>query len=334
MKIPLLLLAILLLLLTEGFFSGSEIAIVSSDRIKIKLLADQGVRRASLILKLLEKPERLLATTLIGTNISVISSSFAANELFATLFGRRYSGFAILFLVPLVLLFGETIPKSISRNNAEGIALISIYPLSAILVLLFPLVSLTGTFAMLFFGKDRILEKRKNPFVTREELKILLQSEKNLKERYETTFVNRIIDFAAAAVKDHMTPAFRIVSVPRDSKIIEVVCTIRESGFTRIPVYERERGNIIGLVDARDLLESKEDDETIESKIGKVLVIAEDERIQDLLKDFQKEGCHFAVVRNQQGEVTGIITIEDILEEIVGEIFDEFDKPPEKHSSL
>lgn len=334
MEILALLVAVILFLLSEAFFSGSEIAIISSNRIRIKVLADQGIKRASLVQKLLKKPERLLATTLIGTNASVIASSFAANELFAELFGRRYSGFAILILIPLILLFGEIVPKSISMRNAERISLFSIYPLYLTMITFYPLIILAGSLATMLFGRARLHKRRKNPFVTREELKIIIKSEKNLKGRYEKTFLNRILSFAEGTVKEHMTPSFKIVSTPRKSMVREVVQTITRSGYSRIPIYEGERGNIIGIVDAKDLLESINPTELIESKIRKVLVVKEEEKIQNLLKDFQRERCHLSLVKNKLGKLTGIITIEDVLEEIVGQILDEFDKPMESYSTF
>ncbi len=318
---------IVLSLLTESFFSGSEIAIVSCNKIKIKLLAEKGVGRASLILKLFKKPERLLATTLIGTNISVIVSSFAANELFAVLFGRPYSGFAILLLIPLVLIFGETIPKSISQNNAEAVALMAIYPLTLIMILLFPIISLSGSVAALVLGKKKRGEGSKNPFVTKEELKIILASEKILQEYHETVIVQRILDFTSARVKEHMTPLSKIVSMPSDSRSVDIVKAMTESGFSRIPIFTGRRENIIGIVDARDLLEKEDAAAAIGPKIKKVPSVRETEKIQSLMRSLQKEGCHLALVENAHKQIIGIITIEDILEEIVGEILDEFDAP-------
>lgn len=334
MEIVSLLLLVTIFLLSEGFFSGSEIAIISSNRIRIKILADQGIRRASLIQKLLKKPERLLATTIIGTNASVIASSFAANELFAGLFGRRYSGFAILILIPLILLFGEIIPKSISMRNAERISLFSIYPLYLTMILLYPLIALTGNLAMMLFGMKKSHKGSKNPFVTREELKIILTSEKNLKGRHETAFLNRILSFAEGRIKEHMTSSPKIVSASRRSTVKELVHIITKSGYSRIPVYEGGRSDIVGVVDAKDLLDLTDPAESIESKIRKVLVVKEEEKIQNLLKDFQKERCHLAIVKNKLGKLSGIITIEDVLEEIVGEILDEFDKPTESSVSF
>ena len=332
MKIPLLLAVILLSLLIESFFSGSEIALVSCNRIRIRVLADGGIRGARLILKLLKRPERLLATTLIGTNIAVIVSSFAANELFSTMFGRKYSGLAILLLVPLVLIFGETIPKSISRNNAEAIALFSIYPLSWIMLALFPLISISSAFATMILGKEKAKKRMKNPFVTKEELQIILTSEKSLQERYETALLKKILDFATASVRNHMTPLSKIISISKDFKIVDAIKTITESGFTRIPVFDGEKENIIGIIDARDLLETGKPDELIEAKIRKVLTVRENEKIQNLLREFQTEGYHLALVQNAEKKAIGIITVEDILEEIVGDIIDEFDKPPKDGS--
>ncbi len=334
MEVIALLITVAIFLLSEGFFSGSEIAIISSNRIRIKVLADQGIRGARLIQKLLKKPERLLATTLIGTNASVIASSFAANELFAVLFGRRYSGFAILILIPLILLFGEIIPKSLSLRSAERISLFSIYPLYLIMILLYPLIALTGNLTLILFGRSKSHKRKKNPFATREEIEIIIKSEKNLKGHYETTIFNRILGFTEGRVKEHMTPLPRIFSASKKSSVRELVLLIRRSGYSRIPIFEGEKSNIIGVVDAKDLLETKDSAEPIGSKIRKVLAVREEEKIQNLLKDFQKERCHLAIVKNKIGKLTGLITIEDVLEEIVGEILDEFDKPMEPSISF
>lgn len=288
MQIVALLLTVGIFLLTECFFSGSEIAIISSNRIRIKVLADQGIRRARLIQKLLKKSERLLATTLIGTNASVIASSFAANELFAELFGRRYAGFASLLLIPLILLFGEIIPKSISLRNAERISLFSIYLLFLVMILLYPLIAMTGNLALMLFGKSESRSRKKNPFATREELKIIMESEKHLKGSYETTIFNRILGFAEGGIKEHMTPSSRIFSASRRSSLRDLVLLVKRSGHSRIPIYEEEKGNIIGVFDAKDLLVTQNPAESISSKIQKVLVVKEEEKTQNLLDEFDK----------------------------------------------
>ena len=194
------------------------------------------------------------------------------------------------------------------------------------MVILFPLISFAGNFATFILGKEKTGKGLKNPFATKEELRIILTSEKSLQGRYETVFVRRILNFASATVREHMTPISRTVSMSKNAKVVDMVRIIAESGFSRIPIFDGEERNIIGIIDARDLLEKSNMDETVESKIRKVLTVHENEKIQNLLRDFQKEGCHLALVENDQKRVSGIITVEDILEEIVGEILDEFDR--------
>jgi CBS domain containing-hemolysin-like protein len=202
------------------------------------------------------------------------------------------------------------------------------------MIILYPLIAFTGNLALMLFGRSEHRKGRKNPFVTREELKIIIKSEKILKGRYETAILNRILGFAEGRIKDHMTPSPRIVSAPRKSSVRELVLLIKESGYSRIPIYEGHKSNIIGVVHAKELLETTDPAEPIGALVRKVLVAKEEEKIQNLLKDFQKERCHLAVVKDKIGKLTGLITIEDILEEIVGEILDEFDKPLEARLSF
>jgi CBS domain containing-hemolysin-like protein len=219
-------------------------------------------------------------------------------------------------------------------RNAERISLFSVYPLFLIMMLLYPLIAMTGNLALTLFGRSASRKKKKNPFATREELKIIIKNEKNLKGRYETTIFHRILDFAEGKIKEHMTPSSRIFSASRKSSVRELVLLIQRSGHSRIPIYEGEKSNIIGVVDAKDLLDTDDPAAFILSKTQKVLVVKKEERIQNLLKDFQKERCHLAIVKDKSGKLTGLITIEDVLEEIVGEIIDEFDKPMEPRVSL
>ncbi|HEY3174588.1 MAG TPA: hemolysin family protein [Candidatus Polarisedimenticolia bacterium] len=318
---------IALCLVAEGFFAGSEVALISLDRSRIRRQAEAGSLAARHVLTLLERPERLLSTTLIGTSLSVVTASFLANEMFARRFGPDLSAWAIAMMIPLILLFGEVLPKTISRRHAEAIALKVVFPLRLVMFAFGPVVAVTSGVARLLIRPFRARTGRL-PFVTKEELRMILQAEQRIAlERDEASLIKHLIDFADTKAGEQMTPLVDVAALPAQSTLAEAVRVIHERGFSRIPIYTGRVDNITGLVEAMDLIDAAPGQTSLAPYIKKPFYVPETARIDRLLDEFRKHHQEMAVVVDEYGAAVGLLTLEDIIEQIVGDVLDEFDRP-------
>jgi len=311
----------------EAFFAASEVALVSVDRTRIRRGAQTGSRAARMVQRLMERPDRVLSTTLIGTNIAVVSASFLANEMIARRFGPEMSAWAILVMIPLILLFGEILPKTISRRHPEAVALKVAFPLRLAMMALTPLVAITSGAARLFVrpfhGRGGRL-----PFVTKEELRMILQADHRIElERDESNLIKHLLDFADAKASEHMTPLVDTVSLPHTASLQDAARAIHERGFSRIPVYTERVDNITGIVEAMDLIDATPGETPLAPYLKKPFYVPETARIDRLLDEFRRQHQEMAVVVDEYGSASGVLTLEDIIEQIVGDVLDEFDRP-------
>jgi len=254
----------------------------------------------------------------------VVLTAFSANELFLLYFGRKYAFFSPLVVIPLILIFGELLPKAFFRAYAERMVLLAIYPLRFFMFLLYPVVLLVSAITG---GLSRKEEGRSSPYVTREELKLLLLSGKE--KQPQRMMLTAILELLSTRVGAIMTPLIKAVMVEENAPLREVVAKMRREGFSRIPVYRERVDNIIGLVEAKDLLTASRGDR-ISHFMKQVPFIPELARVENLLSLFGERERELAVVVDEYGSAVGIVSIEDVLEEVVGEIIDEFDRGEEK----
>lgn len=321
---------IALCLLAEAFFSGSEVALVSADRARIRRRAEAGSAAARRVQAMMERPERVLSTTLVGTNLSVVAGSFLGNELIARRFGPEASAWAILMMAPLILLCGEILPKTISRRHPDAIALRVALPLRAVMAVLAPVVMLMSGTARLVV---RLFSRRaaRNPFVTKEELRLILQAEHRLAlERDEAGLIRRLVDFADARVREHMTPLVDVVALPEEATVRSAVALVNERGFSRLPVHAGRVDNIVGVVQAMKLIDAPAaawDDRIHPAWTATPFYVPETARVDRLLDEFRRHQQEMAIVVDEYGSASGVITLEDVVEEMVGDVLDEFDRP-------
>lgn len=319
---------ILFCIACEGFFSGTETAMVSVDRTRIKALAEKGSKKAALIDAVLEKPEKFFSTTLLGTNMVVVLSNAVATFMVIKYLGERYEYITILIMIPLILIFGEIVPKTVYRYHAEQIATHIIYPLKVISVIFYPFVATLSWLTSLFvklFGLD---SARFRPLTTKEDLESYLDMwniDSSLKTA-ERKMIERIFSFSETAVEDIMIPLVNIKAVEVNDSIDKAVSLAQKAGYSRIPVYSDEAYNIIGMVHAFDLLSAQGKTLSLKDLMRPARYVPNSMPIDDLLKQLRTEGNSIAVVVNEYGGTIGIVTVEDILEEVVGEIYDEYDK--------
>nr|VFK27073.1 MAG: Hemolysin, contains CBS domains [Candidatus Kentron sp. MB]VFK31388.1 MAG: Hemolysin, contains CBS domains [Candidatus Kentron sp. MB]VFK75460.1 MAG: Hemolysin, contains CBS domains [Candidatus Kentron sp. MB] len=327
------LLLMVILLLMKGFFSGTEIALVNSDKLRLYHKANQGHKGAKLVLKLFETPDVLLGTTLVGTNISTIALTTIAAVLMIRYFGPLGDLYAVLIFTPLLLILGEIVPKSIYQQKSDTIAPVVVYPLRMFSWLFYPLVFIFSRVARL---AARLLGGGKtdqNVFITREQVRTLMEmAERGSNvDAFDRGRIRRVIRFAETTVGEAMIPIAEVAAINRDRPTREVITLVRRRGYNRLPVYERNISNIIGIITLTtwDLMVRELAEKPLEKLIKPAHYCSALQTIDELLPILRKREDHMAIVVDEFGSATGIITMEDILEEVVGKIdvgydFDEY----------
>ena len=330
MVIILLLLVISVFL--SAFFSGAEVALVSISELKARHLAEQHVKGAKSLLYLKDHPKRMLITILIGNNVVNIGGSALATKLAIDLFDSAGVGIATGVMTFLILTFGEIAPKTFATRNAKQVAL-SIAPMIVFLKnLLLPLVGLFLLITKAFEG-----DGEDEPLITEQEVQhiITVGAEEGQIKPDEREMIHRIFKFDDTEVEDVMTPRTEMFALDQEMSIEEAMPIISKQEFSRIPVFEEAVDHIKGVVFARELLQAVAkhkdgDDDISRTKLKdiaqKPLFIPEHKKIDKVLKELQRKKTHMAIIVNEHGGVEGLVTIEDLLEEIVGEIFDEADE--------
>ncbi len=328
---------ILLCILSEGFFSGSEIAIVSLPKLELQKRLQTGDRKAKLLSKLLEEPEKLLTTTLIGTNLSTVTGSTVFTTYIMKYIVQVLPPLAsypeavtVLCFTPLTLTFGELIPKSLFQKYSYTVAFKIVYPIYFFYLIFKPV-------SLVVIGFSRLIaqvlkaEDGENPFVTKEELKLLVESGSRFNvERTERNILKNILQLKEKCVGDIYTPLSHVIAVSENASIVEALELMEKSGFSKLPVYEGRIDNIVGYVLVSDLISVNDPNLKVRDVMRPVVILPEYMNIFNALKEFKKNREQLGIVVDEFGSTLGIITIEDILEEIVGRIDDEFDRSTSK----
>lgn len=319
---------IVLCILSEGFFSGAELAIISIDRVRLRTLVGKGVQQAKLIAELLRKPQWLLGTTLLGTNLSTVAASSLATYLVVTRLGDEYEFLAIMIMSPLVLIFAEIIPKTIAHSRAEQFALRVVGPLSFMRNLLEPVVRLLASVADFFTKLVSARKGAQNPMMSREDLEFALRSagQRGGLKAIERQMIRRILEFKDTTVEEVMIPLIEVVALDVQAPLERAIETILKHGVSRLPLYRDRVDNVVGVLIAADLLFLENREQLVLAELmRKPQFVPPSRPIRDMLAEFRKSFANIAVVVDEYGGAVGIVTPEDILEEIVGEIEDEFD---------
>lgn len=321
---------ILLLLVVSALSSAIETALTSVSRIRIMQRADEDVPNAKVVLKLLEQPSRYLATILLINNLANIAAASLATLLAQRVFGSSAAAVATGTMTFLVLVFGEISPKSFAAQNAERVALRFAKLMHFLTGVLYPVgqifIAIANGFIRLFGGKVTV-----GPFVTEEEIKALVTAgaEEAAIEEEEKEMIHSIFEFGDTIVREVMVPRTDMVTVEIKASLQDVLNIIIKEGHSRIPVYEESIDNIVGLVYAKDLLvhlnKAKNHIPPLKKIMRPAYYVTETKKVSDLLKEMQQKKMHMAIVLDEYGGTAGLVTIEDLLEEIVGEIFDEYD---------
>jgi CBS domain containing-hemolysin-like protein len=315
------------LLILSGFFSGSETAFMSANRVRIRELVNEGDKKAERVDKLLEDQTKLLTTILIGNNLVNIAASAIATSIAIDIFGSKGVGIATGVVTLVILVFGEITPKSIGNNNPIKYAKLASVILLWLEKLLYPIILFFTILIKKLIGQDKMIS---SAFISEEEVRrfVNVSEEEGAIKESEKEMIQSVFEFDDIVVKEIMVPRIDMVCVSKESSIEEIVDLAVEKGHSRIPVFEESIDDIIGLIYVKDLLQllqKGKENLTLEDLIKPIYFIPESKQINKLLKEMQNRREHMAVILDEYGGTSGLITIEDLLEEIVGDIQDEFD---------
>jgi len=319
-----------LCLVATMFFSAAEMAFIAANRPRLRHLAEQGSATAAAYLEAFRHPERVLSTAMMGVTVAhIVAASATTWSLLPTL-GGLAPVVVTLILTPVMLVFGEIIPKAVARAWATSLILRLYRPLLWTSVVLMPFVAFANLVVGLTLRLYGVRQADTRAFVSREELKALLQMEPGEAEvtTQEAELIDNIFDLGDTTVREVMVPLVEVAMLPDSASPQDAIALIQERGFSRLPVYRQRETNIVGIVAAMDLLSRGAEAATLDELKRPPYYVPETKRIDDLLREMQRSRAHMAVVVDEYGGSTGVVTLEDILEQIVGEIHDEHERAP------
>ena len=326
---------IIILLMLSAFFSSAETAFTTINRIHIRSLVEDGNKRAKIVADLLENSGKLLSAVLIGNTIVNISASALVTTFVINLFGSAATGIATGLLTVLVLIFGEIAPKTAATIHAEKIALSYARSISLLMFILTPIIIIINKlskYALKFF---RIDSSRKKKLMTETELRTIVKvgHEDGIIETEERRIINNLFDFGDSQAKDIMIPRIDMTLANVDSTYDEILEIFRSEKYTRIPIFEDTVDNVIGIINVKDLLLfDTRDAFNIRGILREPYFTYEYKNTSELLAELRKTSNNITIVIDEYGSTVGMITLEDLLEEIVGEIRDEYDE--DEHDSI
>lgn len=332
-SVPIQAVTIVLMILLSAFFSSAETAMTTVNRIRIQALMEQGDKRAIILDKVISNSSKMLSTILIGNNIVNISASSLVTTLTIQVLGNVYVGAATGALTLIILLFGEITPKTLAALHAEKIALSYAKIIYFLTILLTPVVFIVGKLANGVMYLLRVDPNAKANPMTEHELRTLVNvsQEDGVIEREEKQMIYNVFDFGDSTAKDVMIPRIDMTFVDINATYNELMEIFREDMHTRFPVYEENTDNIIGIINIKDLiLYPKNQEFSIQNILREPYFTYEYKRTADLMVEMRKASVNLAIVLDEYGSTAGLVTLEDLLEEIVGEIRDEYDEDEEE----
>ena len=317
--------AIIILLVLSAFFSASETAYTSLSFLQIRMMETDKRRTSKMAAALAKKPDVLLTTILIGNNIVNLTASALTTTLAINAWGNATIGYATGVLTFLILIFGEITPKHLAITYNTAMARFSAYPIRFLIFILYPVIAIVRWLSSLI---TRLFAKEKEGSLSLESLMHVVDvaEDEAIVDEYETSLVQRVLHFSEAPVKSIMTHRTEVFSLPDTTSLREAFPSIVASGHSRIPVYNESPENIIGILLVRDALAAEVDgrsEEAISQFILPPIYVPETRKLDDMLFQFQQGKLQIAVVLDEYGGLSGIVSMEDIVEQLFGEIYDE-----------
>ena len=327
------LLILVMLLALSAFFSSSETALTTVNKIRVRNLAEAGDERAITLSKVIEQQGKMLSAILIGNNIVNLSASSLLTTLTIKLFGNAAVGLATGVLTLLILVFGEITPKTLSTISAESMALRSAGVIYGLMCALTPVIVVVNKLSMGVLLLMKVDPNKKQEMITEDELRTIVEvsHEEGVIETKEKKMINNVFDFGDSVAKDVMVPRIDMVFVDVNATYDELLEIFRKEKYTRIPVYEETTDNVIGIINVKDLLLIENHREfSIRDYLRQPLYTYEYKNTSELMVEMQKTFNNLVIVLDEYGATAGLVTLEDMLEEIVGEIRDEYDQDEEE----
>ncbi|MDD7388424.1 MAG: hemolysin family protein [Lachnospiraceae bacterium] len=322
------LLILILLLILSAFFSSAETALTTVNRIRIRSLAEDGNKRAATVLKILDHQDKMLSAILIGNNIVNLSSSSLATLLATDIFGSAGAGIATGILTLCILVFGEISPKSLAAANSEKLSMLYAGIIYNLMTVLTPVIFIVNLLARGFMWLLHADMDHKDDAYTEDELRVIMDvsHEEGVIESEERRMINNVFDFDDSCAKDIMVPRIDMQFIDVEATYEDVLDAIRTQMYTRMPVYEDTTDNVIGILNIKDLiLIGKTEDFQVRNYMREAYYTYEFKKTSELFMDMKNNSISMAIVLDEYGATAGLVTLEDLIEEIVGEIRDEYD---------
>ena len=326
---------LVVLLLGSGFFSASETSLMSLSKIRIRYMEDEGVKGAKLVGSLIEKSSDLLSSILVGNNIVNIAATSVSTSLFINIFGDGGVAIATAVMTVLVLVFGEITPKTIAANSPEKVAVVVSKPMSIIMKITKPIVWVFNLLTGIIFKIMGIDNDGVKPFITEEELKAMVNvsHEEGVLEMEEREIINNVFQFGDMQAKEAMIQRLDMVAIDIEDSYDEIIELFKSEKLSRLPVYQESIDDIVGILNIKDIIFlSDEEIENFDIKdyVREAFFTYEFKKITQLLEEMKKEKTQMAIVVDEYGGTAGLLTIEDLVEVIVGDIDDEYDEEEEE----
>ena len=322
------LLILILLLILSAFFSSAETALTTVNRIRIRSLAEDGNKRAAIVLKILDQQDKMLSAILIGNNIVNLSSSSLATLLATEIFGSAGAGIATGILTLCILVFGEISPKSLAAANSEKLSMLYAGIIYNLMTVLTPVIFIVNLLARGFMWLLHADMDYKDDAYTEDELRVIMDvsHEEGVIESEERRMINNVFDFDDSCAKDIMVPRIDMQFIDVEATYEDVLDAIRTQMYTRMPVYEDTTDNVIGILNIKDLiLIGRTEDFQVRNYMREAYYTYEFNKTSELFMDMKNNSISMAIVLDEYGATAGLVTLEDLIEEIVGEIRDEYD---------
>ncbi len=327
---------LVILIMFSAFFSATETAFTSLNKTRVKMMADDGNRRAAMVLDMIEHYDKLLTTVLIGNNIVNIASTAIATVLFIAIMGDQATGSTVstVVMTVTVLIFGEITPKSIAKEKPEAFAMFAAPFIKFLFYIFFIFIAFFSLWKKML---KALFKLEVNDTITGDELMNIVEEAEDSGgiDEEESDLIRSAISFSELTAEDILTPRVDVIAIAKDEDEDKIAQIFDDSKFSRLPVYEDDIDNIVGFLHIRDFSRVKfSDDEqfNMQDLLKSTVFVAKSMAVNDLLKLMQQKKTHMAVVTDEYGGTIGIVTLEDVLEELVGEIWDEADEVVEEFS--
>ena len=326
---------LLILLFLSAFFSSAETALTTVNKIRMRNLAEDGYKPAKNVLKVIEDPAKMLSAILIGNNIVNLSASSLATTIAMDLYGKQWVGVATGILTLLILVFGEITPKTMATISAEKLSFMAAKVIWPMMNILTPVIFFVNQLAKVVLFILRVDPSQKQEAITEDELRTIVEvsHEEGVIETEEKKIINNVFDFGDSVAKDVMVPRIDMIFVDVDATYEELMEIFQQEKYTRYPVFEETTDNGIGILNVKDLLciqEKEKDSFKVRDFLREPLYTYEFKKTAELMLEMRKAQNNIVIVLDEYGATAGLITLEDMLEEIVGDIRDEYDEDEEE----